>query len=105
MEIDKDVVRRVLAKRYGPGYPGVSGPSRLTLFAQAKDSLWSVDLFRCESILLRNHWVIVVIDVFSRRIIGFGIGGGYIDGPHLCRMFNQAIAGKKPPTRIITDHD
>jgi hypothetical protein len=24
-----------------------------------KDSLWSVDLFRCESILLRSHWVMV----------------------------------------------
>ena len=27
------------------------------------------------SILLRSHWVLVVIDVFTRRIIGFGIGG------------------------------
>ena len=38
-----------------------------------KDSLWSVDLFRCESILLRSHWVMVVMDVFTRRIIGFGV--------------------------------
>ena len=26
-----------------------------------KDSLWSVDLFRCESIRLKTHWVLVVI--------------------------------------------
>jgi len=80
-------------------HPGASGPSWFTLFAQAKDSLWSVDLFRGESILLGSHWVLVVIDVFTRRIIGFGIGGEYIGGPRLCRMFNQAIAGHKPPAR------
>ena len=105
VQIDKDVVRRVLATHYGPDHPGASGPSWLTFFAQAKDSLWSVDLLRCESILLRSHWVLVVIDVFTRRIIGFGIGGEHIDGPRLCRMFNQAIAGNAPPARISTDHD
>ncbi|MEP6547742.1 MAG: DDE-type integrase/transposase/recombinase [Gammaproteobacteria bacterium] len=105
MDIDKDVVRRVLARHYDPGHPDVSGPSWLTLFAHAKDSLWSVDLFRCESILLRSHWVLVVLDAFTRRIIGFGIGGEYIDGPSVCRMFKQAIAGHEPPTRVSTDHD
>ena len=60
VQIDKDVVRRVLAKRYDPKLSGASGPSWLTFFAQAKDSLWGVDLFRCESILLRSHWVLVV---------------------------------------------
>ena len=103
--LDKDVVRRVLSAHYRPYHPDRSGPSWLTLFAQAKDSLWSVDLFRCESILLRSHWVLVVIDVFTRRVIGFGIGGEYIDGPSVCRMFNQAIAGQTPPARISTDHD
>jgi len=45
-----------------------------------KDSLWSVDLFRCESILLRTHWVMVVMDQFTRRIIGFGVWAGSVDG-------------------------
>ena len=94
VQIDKDIVRRVLATQYGPDHRGASGPSWLTFLAQSNDSLWSVDLFRCESILPRSHWVLVVIDVFTRRIIGFGIGSEYVDGPHLCRMFNQAIAGK-----------
>ena len=105
VQIDKDVVRRVLSAHDRPGHPHHSGPSWLTFFAQAKDSLWSVDLLRCESILPRSHWVLVVIDVFTRRIIGFGIGGEYIDGPSVCRMFNQAIAGNAPPARISTDHD
>ncbi len=105
MQIDKDVVRRVLAKRYGSNFPGAPGPSWLTFFAQVKDSLWSVDLFRCESILLRSHSVLVVIDVCTRRIVGFGIGGEYVDGPTVCRMFNRAIAGQTSPIRISTDHD
>ena len=39
VEIDKDVVRRVLAKHYRPGDTGTTGPSWLTFIAQAKDSL------------------------------------------------------------------
>jgi len=58
VEIDKDVVRRVLAKHHRPGDPGTTGPSWLTFIAHAKDSLWSVDLFRCESILLDSYWVL-----------------------------------------------
>jgi hypothetical protein len=49
VNIDKDIVRRVLAKHYRPT-PGNEGPSWLTVIGHAKDSLWSVDLFRCESI-------------------------------------------------------
>ncbi len=52
IEIDKDIVRRVLAKHYHPDPGGNSGPSWLTVIGHAKDSLWSVDLFRCESIRL-----------------------------------------------------
>ena len=40
VEIDKDVVRRVLAKHYHPAEAGPYGPSWLTFIAQAKDSLW-----------------------------------------------------------------
>ena len=63
-----------------------SGPSRLTLIAQSKVSLWSVDLFRCESILLRSFWVMVVMDVFTRRIIGFGVARAHVDGVSVCRL-------------------
>ena len=104
IEIDKDVVRRVLAKHYRPA-PGADGPSWLSLIAQLKDSLWSVDLLRCESILLRSHWVMVVMDVFTRRLIGFGIEPAHIDGVAVCRMFNRAIADQSLPKRISTDHD
>jgi putative transposase len=105
VEIDKDVVRRVLAKHYQPGDSGTTGRSWLTFIAQAKDSLWSVDLFRCESILLSSHWVLVVLDVFTRRIVGFGVERACIDGVSVCRMFNHAVAGRPLPKRVSTDHD
>ncbi len=66
LEIDKDVVRRILAKHYRPD-PGGTGPSWLTTIGHAKDSIWSIDFFRCESILLRSHWVLVVMDQHTRR--------------------------------------
>ena len=105
VEIDKGVVRRVLAKHYRPGDAGSSGPSWLPLIAQSKDSFWSLDLFRCESILLRTYWVLVAMDVFTRRIIGFGVAREYIDGATVCRMFNQAVPGQPRPNHISTDHD
>src|SRR5262245_22386643 len=53
VDIDKDVVRRILGKHYRPESRS-GGPSWLTFLGQAKDSLWSIDLFRCESLNLRN---------------------------------------------------
>ena len=102
--IDKDVVRRVLAVHYRP-CRGNAGPSWLSLLGHTKDSLWSIDLFRCESILLNSHWVLVVMDQFTRRIIGFGIHAGDVDGIALCRMFNTAISYRGPPKYLSSDND
>ena len=105
IELNKDVVRRVLEKHYKPNGSRSNGPSWLTFIALTKGSLWSVDLFRCESILLRSHWVMVVMDVFARRIIGFGVEVGTLDGVAVCRMFNAAVSGQPTPGYISTDHD
>jgi transposase InsO family protein len=67
--------------------------------------LWSIDLFRCESLSLRTHWVLVVMDQFSRRIIGFGIHRGPVDGPSLCSMLRRAIPGQGLPKYLSTDND
>ena len=104
IRIDKDIVRRVLATHYRPG-PSGSGPSWLTFLGHTKDSLWSIDLFRCESAILRIHWVLVVIDQYTRRIIGFGVHAAIVDGRALCRMFNHAIRGPSRPKRLSADHD
>ena len=103
IEMHKDVVRRVVATHYRPEAGG--GPSWLTLLGHAKDSLWSLDLFRVESIHLQTHWILVVMDQFTRRIIGFGVQAGTVDGVALCRMSNQAIAGQGLPERLSLDHD
>lgn len=104
LDLDKDVVRRILAKHYKPGSSD-RGPSWLTTLGHAKDSLWSIDLFRCESILLKTHWVMVVMDQYTRQIIGFSVYAGHVDGPMLCRMFSQATAKKRWPKRISSDND
>ena len=62
-------------------------------------------MFRCESILLRSHWVMVVMDVFTRRLLGFGVEPAPVDGISVCRMFNQAIAGQELARWLSTDHD
>ncbi len=70
-----------------------------------KDSLWSVDLFQCESIRLKSHWVLVVMDRFTCRLVGFGVPAGEVDGMALCRMFSRIISGKEPPRHLSSDHD
>ena len=103
--INKDVVRRILARQFQPE-PGSDGPSWLTFLGHAKDSLWSLDLFCCESMMLRTHWVLVVMDHYTRRIIGFGIQAGVVNGEALCRMFKQAIRGVTGvPQYLSLDHD
>jgi transposase InsO family protein len=104
IEIDRNVVRRVLAKHYQPESGG-RGPSWLTFLGQMKDSLWSVDLFPCESITLRSHWVLVVMDQCTRRIIGFAVHAGDVNGIILCRMLNKVIAGMTSPRYLSSDND
>jgi putative transposase len=104
VEIDKDVVRRILSIHYQPESDS-GGPSWLTFLGHMKDSLWSCDLFRCESATLRTHWVLVVMDQFTRRIVGFAVRGGIVDGVALCRMFNRAIRGQTTPKYLSTDND
>jgi putative transposase len=100
---NRDVVRRLLAARYHPK-PDAAGPSWLTVLGHAKDSLWSLDLFRCESAVLHTHWVLVVMDQWTRRIVGFGVHRGVVDGVALCQMFNRATCGHTPPKYLSWDH-
>ncbi|MGB5669946.1 MAG: hypothetical protein WBM71_05275 [Sedimenticolaceae bacterium] len=96
VDIDKDVMRRILAAHYRAG-SGDSGPSWLSFLGHTKDSLWSIDLFRCEPIHLKSHWVLVVMDQFTRRIVDFGVHAGDVDGIALCHMFNTAISTQGAP--------
>ena len=92
------------AKRSRPA-PGGTGPSWLSFVGHTTDSLWSVDLLRCASIVLQSYWVLVVMDQFTRRLVGFGVHRGPVDAPSLCRMCNAAIHGRGAPRHLSTDHD
>ena len=104
IEISRFTVGRILRKNKHKLPPG-GGPSWLTFIGHMKDSLWSVDLFRCESIMLKSHWVMVVLDQYTRRIIGFSVHAGDCDGITYCRLFNKIISGKKPPKYLSSDND
>ena len=104
ISIDKDIVRRVLSKYY-KNNPQDSGPSWLTFIGHMKDSLWSIDLFRSESIHLKTHWVMIVMDQFTRRLIGFSVNKGDIAGIDLCCMFNKIIIKKVLPKYLSSDND
>jgi transposase InsO family protein len=47
----------------------------------------------------------VVMDVFSRRLVGFGVTHAPLDGVSVCQMFNYAVAGQRLPQHLSTDHD
>lgn len=104
IDISRFAVARILRQNY-KNIPDNNGPSWLIFMGHAKDSLWSVDLFRCESILLKSYWVMLVVDIYSRRIIGFSIQSGNPDGITTCCMFNKIIVGKTFPKCLSSDND
>src|SRR5262245_25628237 len=75
------------------------------LYWKLKDSLWSIDFFRCESIQLKSYWVMVLMDQYTRRIIGFAAHPGNLDGLSICIMFNKIISRKNLPKYLSSDND
>ncbi len=104
IELSRFSVGRILRKNKHKLPPG-DGPSWLTFIGHMKDSLWSVDLFRCESMALKSHWVMVILDQYTRRIIGFAVHAGDCDGIAYCRMFNAIVSGKSLPKYLSSDND
>jgi putative transposase len=54
---------------------------------------------------MKSHWVLVVMDQFTCRIIGFGVHACDVDGTALCRMFNSAISHQGTPHYLSSDND
>lgn len=104
IRISRFAVGRILRKNKHK-LPFGDGPSWLTFIGNMKDSLWSVDLFRCESVNLKSHWVMIVMDQFTRRIIGYAIHARDCDGIAYCCMFNEIISGKSLPKYLSSDND
>jgi putative transposase len=55
--------------------------------------------------VLRRYWVLVVMDQYTRRLVGIGVHCGTITGADVCRIFNAAIHGQGAPGHLSTDHD
>jgi putative transposase len=55
--------------------------------------------------VLHSYWVLVVMDQFTRRLVGIGVHHGSVTGAELCRIFNAAIHGQGKPRHLSTDHD
>ncbi len=104
LDMNKDVVRRVIDNHYKPT-SGNNGPSWLTFLGHTKDSLWSIDFFRCESANLKSHWVMLVMDQFTRRVIDFAVHPGDLNGVTVCRMFNDIRSKKTLPKYLSSDND
>ena len=47
----------------------------------------------------------VVMDQYTRRIIGFAVHASNVDGPALCRMFNDATSRHGWPKYLSSDND
>ena len=47
----------------------------------------------------------LVLDQYTRRIIGFAVHAGVLDGPVVCRMFNSIISGATSPRYLSSDND
>lgn len=104
IEINKDIVRRVLDKHYKPK-PKDNSPSWLSFLGNIKDSLWSIDFFKVESVHLKTYWVMVVMDQFTRRIVGFAVHNDNLNGIAACCMFNSIIKQLSLPKCLSSDND
>jgi len=74
------------------------------ILGQQKYSLWSIDMFLAESILLQSHWIMLVMDQFSRKIIGYAVVKTKgLTGWNVCFMFNKVMGAKPPLKRMSND--
>ena len=104
IEISRFAVGRIL--RNNPKhFPSNNGPSWLTFIGHLTDNLWSIDLFRCESIMLKSHWAMIVLDQYTRRTIGFAVHSGDPTGLSVCLMFIKIKFKQTLPKYISTDND
>ncbi len=46
-----------------------------------------------------------LMDQFTRRIVGFAVDAGDVDGVALCQMFNKSISNMGAPRHLSSDND
>jgi len=102
LELTERQVRHVIKTYYKPDPLEQYKRSWLTFLGHTKDSLWSLDWFRVESATLQSYWVMVVMDQFTRKVLGFGVNRFDPDGPSIVKMFIQATKGFSRDDRRVS---
>ena len=98
VDIDKNVVHRVLAKRYRPA-PGGTGPSWLSFVGHTTDSLWSVDLWVSNS-LSGRRWQLNQVPAVRCPPYVVEVRTGYrVSARHGERRV--AVQGRVAPCRVV----
>ena len=64
-----------------------------------------MDFLTTESVLLKSHSVMVVMEQLSERIVGFAFHRRQVNGEALCRMFIEIVSGIPTPTSLSMDND
>jgi putative transposase len=103
VNIDKDVVRRVLAKHYHPE-PYDGGPSWLTFLRHTRDSFFSIALFRRKSIL-KNSPALLAISQYARHLIGYGISVCHFNQSVIFTLFDDVIPMFDASRSLRSIHD
>ena len=49
--------------------------------------------------------MLVVMDQFTRGLVGVAVHRGPVNSVDLCRLFNAAVHGQGTPRHLSTDHD
>jgi len=53
----------------------------------------------------KSYWIMVVVEVFTRRIIGFGAAATELDGAVICRDVHWRDRKADTPQYLCSDHD
>ena len=85
--------RRVFSSSSRPKKPGPKGPSEALIRAIVELKTRNP---RCGCPRIAR----IISQTF-----GLGVCRGAVDGPSLCRLFNDAIRGQRVPRHLSTDHD
>jgi hypothetical protein len=104
VNIDKDVVRRVLANHYHPE-PYDGGLSWLTFLRHTRDSLCSIALFRRKSIFKIGS-TLLAISQYTRHLIGCGISVCHLNqSVVIFSLFDDAIPMFNASRSLRSIHD
>jgi len=108
-----DIARLRPGNRQGRGAPdpltlirrcGGQGPSWLSAIAETVTACGASDLFRCESILMRDmsRWY---MESLPRRIVDCGVEPAHIDGIRVCRNVQPSPVRSATPSASVPIHD